>query len=98
MSAIKKGQLVMHEHDAVSPNRIRGIVLEPGEHVTKILWFDDEEQSGWIVSDWHNGDFEVLDDNILPDSNAPDPQFQNEGEQFMDDMIMTFRGEQNEIS
>jgi hypothetical protein len=62
MTEIKKGQLVRHEHDT---GTITGIVLEPEEHVTKILWFDDEEQSGHIVSDWCNGDFEVLDDNIL---------------------------------
>jgi hypothetical protein len=65
MTNTKKGQLVIHEPDTDKTNTITGIVLEPGEHVTKILWFDDEEQSGHIVSDWCNGDFEVLDDNIL---------------------------------
>ena len=61
MPAIRKGQLVIHEHDTDKTNTITGIVLEPGEHVTKILWFDDEEQSGYILSDWCNEDFEVLD-------------------------------------
>ena len=33
--------------------------------MTKILWFDDDEDSGWIVSLWLNEDFKVLNENIL---------------------------------
>ena len=70
MSAITKGQLVIHEHDTDETNTIIGVVIEPGENMTKILWFDDDEESGWIVSVWFNEEFKVLSENIISNLKA----------------------------
>jgi hypothetical protein len=55
---IQQGQSVIYRHPS---HPIKGVILESGEQVSKILWFDDEEENGWIISDWCNEDFEIID-------------------------------------